>query len=341
MRLDKYLKDKLFLIFIFVINYFLLLLIFLTFKISISLIVLFSILFILMGIVIVFYDYFRKKSFYDELINNLNELDQKFLVLETTKMPDFYDGKLLYQTLYDANKSMLEYINDYSNSISDFKDYIEMWIHEVKIPISSLILLCHNNKDVLDNKYMKQVRKLDNYIDQVLYYVRSNYTEEDFIFKEVRFEKLISSVALKNKDDLLENKIDLIVNLKNISIYTDPKWLEFILNQIINNSIKYRDTSNGKSPFIKICVLDNSSFVSLIISDNGIGIPRKDLGKVFNKSFTGDNGRKLSKSTGMGLYIAKKLCNKLGHRIEIDSEVKGGTTVKISIGKHEFLKFDN
>ena len=107
MRLDKYLKDKLFLIFIFVINYFLLLLIFLTFKISISLIVLFSILFILMGIVIVFYDYFRKKSFYDELINNLNELDQKFLVLETTKMPDFYDGELLYQTLYDANKSML------------------------------------------------------------------------------------------------------------------------------------------------------------------------------------------------------------------------------------------
>lgn len=340
MKLNEYLKDKLIIIITLLINYLLFLLIFISFKISIYLITLFSIIFILMCFIIIFTGYFRKKKFYDEFINNLNELDKKFLILETTKIPNFYEGQILYKTLYDANKSMLEYVNDYSNNINDFKDYIEMWIHEVKIPISSLTLMCHNNKEKLDKKYIGQIRKLDNYIDQVLYYVRSNYTEQDFIFKKTKLEKIISNVALKNKDDLLENDIDLNVNLIKINVYTDPKWLEFILNQIINNSIKYKDMSDKKS-VINIYAVDNPNYISLFINDNGIGIAKSDIDKVFNKSFTGKNGRIRSKSTGMGLYIAKKLCTKLGHKIEIFSQECTGTTVKISIGKHEFYKFDD
>ena len=254
-------------------------------------------------------------------------------------MPNFYDGQLLYQTLYEANKSMIEYVNTYSDSIDDFKDYIEMWIHEVKIPISSLVLLCHNNKDILDKKYIAQVRRLDNYIDQVLYYVRSNYTEADFIFREAKLEKIIGDIALKNKDDLLENDIDFDVDLKGLSVYTDSKWLEFIINQVINNSIKYKDSS--RQSFIKIYASDDDNYIILSIEDNGIGIPMGDLGRIFNKSFTGENGRVGSKSTGMGLYIAKKLCNRLGHKIEAESIQGEGTTIKIFIGKHEFYKFNN
>ncbi len=339
MKLDKYLKDKAFVITVLTINYFLLVLIFYSFKISIYLIILFSILFIGMSLIIVFFDYFRKRKFYDSFINNLAKLDKKFLILETEKMPNFYDGQLLYQTLYEANKSMIEYVNTYSDSIDDFKDYIEMWIHEVKIPISSLVLLCHNNKDILDKKYIAQVRRLDNYIDQVLYYVRSNYTEADFIFRETKLEKIIGDIALKNKDDLLENDIDFDVDLKGLSVYTDSKWLEFIINQVINNSIKYKDSS--RQSFIKIYVSDDDNYIILSIEDNGIGIPKGDLGRIFNKSFTGENGRVGSKSTGMGLYIAKKLCNRLGHKIEAESIQGEGTTIKIFIGKHEFYKFNN
>ena len=339
MKLDKYLKDKAFVITVLTINYFLLVLIFYSFKISIYLIILFSILFIGMSLIIILFDYFRKKEFYDSFINNLAKLDKKFLILETEKMPNFYDGQLLYQTLYEANKSMIEYVNTYSDSIDDFKDYIEMWIHEVKIPISSLVLLCHNNRDILDRKYIAQVRRLDNYIDQVLYYVRSNYTEADFIFREAKLEKIISDIALKNKDDLLENNIDFDVDLKGLSVYTDSKWLEFIINQVINNSIKYKDSS--RQSFIKIYVSDDDNYIVLSIEDNGIGIPSGDLSRIFNKSFTGENGRVGSKSTGMGLYIAKKLCNRLGHKIEAESIQGEGTTIKIFIGKHEFYKFNN
>lgn len=339
MRLDKYLKDKAFVITVLTINYFLLVLIFYSFKISIYLIILFSILFIGMSLIIILFDYFRKREFYNNFINNLAKLDKKFLILETEKMPNFYDGQLLYQTLYEANKSMIEYVNTYSDSIDDFKDYIEMWIHEVKIPISSLVLLCHNNKDILDKKYIAQVRRLDNYIDQVLYYVRSNYTEADFIFREAKLEKIISDIALRNKDDLLENDIDFDVDLKGLSVYTDSKWLEFIINQVINNSIKYKDSS--RQSFIKIYASDDDNYIILSIEDNGIGIPKGDLSRIFNKSFTGENGRVGSKSTGMGLYIAKKLCNRLGHKIEAESIQGEGTTIKIFIGKHEFYKFNN
>ena len=194
-----------------------------------------------------------------------------------------------------------------------------------------------HNDNKIDKKYLEQIRRLDNYIDQVLYYVRSNYTEQDFVFKEMSLEKLISNVALKNKDDLLENKIDLYVDVKDITVSTDPKWLEFILNQIINNSIKYKNTKI-KNSYIKIDVHEAKDTIKLSITDNGIGILEKDLSKVFNKSFTGENGRLRTKSTGMGLYIAKKLCTKLGHKIEITSEVNKMTTVTITFGKNNFYK---
>ena len=235
--------------------------------------------------------------------------------------------------MYDINKSMIENVSSYINSTKDFKDYIEMWIHEVKIPISSLILMTHNHKSQVPKEYIEEIKRLDNYIDQILYYVRSNYTSEDFIFKKVKLEKIISSVALKNKDDLLENKIDLIVDIKNTEVYIDTKWLEFILNQIINNSIKYKkDVPNS---YIQINATEDNNQITLFIKDNGIGIPKSDIPNVFKKSFTGTNGRDKIKSTGMGLYIAKKLCTKLGHKIEIESEEKEYTIVKIIFGKNK------
>lgn len=336
MKLKNYLLDNLLIIFLLLFNELSIITLLLIFKIQKPLIIIITFLFTLMSIVIILYPYFRKKSFYNELLNNLKELDQKYLILETLPQASFYEGKLLSEILYEVDKSMFENISKYKENTDDFKDYLEMWIHEAKIPISSLTLMLHNDNKI-DKKYLEQIKRLDNYIDQVLYYVRSNYTEQDFVFKEMSLEKLISNVALKNKDDLLENKIDLYVDVKDITVSTDPKWLEFILNQIINNSIKYKNTKI-KNSYIKIEAHEAKDTIKLSITDNGIGILEKDLSKVFNKSFTGENGRLRIKSTGMGLYIAKKLCTKLGHKIEITSEVNKMTTVTITFGKNNFYK---
>ena len=334
MKLIKYLKDLVYSIIIFIISYLIVLLMLLVFKTSISLIISVSFIIIMSFISIILINYYRKKKFYDEFINNLNKLDKKYLILETLNKPEFYEGNILYNSLYDINKSMLEEVNDYSSNINDFKEYVEMWIHEVKIPISSLVLMCHNNSNI-DKKFLKQIKKLNSYIDQVLYYVRSNYTEEDFLIKKVSLDKIVSNVLLNNKDDILENNIELDINIKNIEVYTDSKWLEFIINQIINNCIKYKKKDNS---IIRITGTSLNNKVVLSIWDNGIGIQKSDLPKVFNKSFTGNNGRGSTKSTGMGLYITKKLCDKLGHKIEIDS-IKGKyTNINIIFGKNDFYK---
>ena len=281
---------------------------------------------------------YGKYLFY-QLIKPLpkEELDKKYLILEMMSRPSFYEGKILYDTIYETDKSMIENVNEYLSNIEDFKDYIEMWIHEVKIPISSLVLMSHNHKE-LNNTYINEVKKLNDYVDQVLYYVRSNYAENDYIIKENNLDKIIKDVILKNKDELLLNNINIETNIKENKVLTDSKWLEFILNQIINNSIKYKKDNDS---IIKIESLKENDKTILSIYDNGIGINKKDIKNVFKKSFTGENGRNLSKSTGMGLYIAKRLCDKLGHKILIESEKNEYTIVKIIFGNNDYYKIDN
>ena len=334
MKLIKYLKDLIYTIIIFIISYLIIVLMLLVFKTNISLIIALSLILIMSFVFVILINYFRKKKFYDEFINNVSKLDKKYLVLETLNRPEFYEGNILYDNLYDINKSMIEEIQFYSSNINDFKEYVEMWIHEVKIPISSLVLMCHNDSKI-DKKYIKQVKRLNDCIDQVLYYVRSNYTQEDFLIKKVNLEKIVSNVLLNNKDDILENNINLDINIHNIEVFSDFKWLEFIIQQIINNCIKYKSKNNS---IIKITCEDLKDETILSIWDNGIGISKSDLPKVFNKSFTGANGRTSSKSTGMGLYIVHKLCDKLGHKIEISSIKDEYTEVKIIFGKNNLYK---
>ena len=339
MKITNYLKDKFLPIFIYIINILIITMLLIAFKSNESLILVFITFQIILGLTLLLMDYFKKRSFYKMIQSKLINLDKKYLVLEMLERPKTSEEELIYQILYEINKCYIEKLKDYKLSLTNFKEYIELWIHEVKIPISSLVLMTHNSKETLPKKYTTQINRLDNYIDQVLYYVRSNTSEEDFFIKEVSLQKIINSVALKNKDDLLENNIEFIVKTSNEKVLTDEKWLEFILNQIINNSIKYK--RNIKGPKIELKVEAATQQVILTITDNGIGIPKNDLPKVFNKSFTGTNGRTTTKSTGLGLYIAKNLLKKLGHKIEIESEVNKYTKVTITFSKNNYYKIEN
>lgn len=334
MSFFKYLKDKLFLILLFLFSYLIILLMLLAFKVDYSLVLAITFVMFLFIVTVILIDYFRKKSFYDFLINNTKNLDKKYLVLETFYKPSFYEGKILYEVLYDINKSMIENVKSYSEQTNDFKEYVEMWIHEIKIPISSLVLEIHNNKNKINKTMLKKINKIDELTEQILYYVRTDTSEKDYLIKQSNLNKIISEVALKNKDYLLENEIEFICNNLNYNVLTDSKWLVFILNQIINNSIKYK--RNIKNSYIKIYATDNKDNIELIIEDNGIGILESDIPRVFEKSFTGYNGRIRHKSTGMGLFIAKNLCNKLGHKISIESVQNKYTKVIITFYKNEY-----
>ena len=336
MRLSEYLKRNVLNVLLFIFIFFVINSILIAFKTS-SQAILGVDISLLVGVVFfISYDYGRRKKFYDIFLKNLEHLDKKYLIIEMMDCPNFYDGKILYDSLYEINKSMNEKVKEYTMNLNDFKEYIEMWIHEVKLPLSSINLMAHNHKEISNKKVIEQLKRLDDDVEQVLYYVRSENAEKDYLIKEVNLNKVVSNVALRNKDILLENKIDLMVDLKNIKILTDSKWLEFIINQIISNSIKY--IRKNTAPYIKISIEETKDNTILKIYDSGIGISKKDIPKVFDKTFTGSNGRMVRTSTGMGLYIAKNLCNKLGHQITIDSIENEYTEVKIIFVKNNFFE---
>ena len=327
MKFKIYLKDKLYSIIFCLLSFVIIILILLAFKCDKSLIISITIILFVTYFLLIIIDYLRKQKFYTELLSNIENLDKAYLVLETLEYPTFYEGKLLCQALYEINKSMNERIKIEEEQLLDNKEYIEMWIHEVKRPLASLVLTLNNHKEILDSKTKNILKKLEDYVDQVLYYTRSENSEKDYFIKEINLSKVIKNVGIKNMDDLLYNKI-------NFNVDNDSKWLEFILNQIINNSIKYKkDIENS---FINIYVQDKKEVTILIIEDNGIGIPMSDIKQVFDKTFTGTNGREKSSSTGMGLYIAKNLCRKLGHKIEIESKVNEYTKVFITFAKNKY-----
>ena len=335
MKFSKYLKNNYLIILLFIVIIAIIDLMLISFKTNNQAIVGVTVTGVLGFILYLIYDFYRRKKFYDKFINDLDLLDKKYLITEMIEKPNFYEGEILYDTLYEIDKSMAEKIKEYSLNIQDFKEYIEMWIHEVKLPLSSINLMIHNNKELSDKKIVEQLKRIDDDVEQVLYYVRSENAEKDYLIKETELNKVIGNVAMKNKDILLENKIDFIVDVDDRKVLTDSKWLEFIVNQIVSNSIKY--IRNGVEHFIKITTEENNQNTILKIYDNGIGIEKSDITKVFDKTFTGNNGRKIETSTGMGLYIAKQLCKKLGHKIAIDSKENEFTEVSILFNKDDFL----
>ena len=336
MKLSKYLKTNYLIILLFIVIIAIIDLMLISFKTNSQAVIGVSVTAIVGFILFIIYDFCRRKKFYDKFLNDLDLLDQKYLITEMLEKPNFYEGQILYDAIYEIDKSMAEKIKEYSLSIADFKEYIEMWIHEVKLPLASLNLIVHNHKELSDKKITEQLKRLDDDIEQVLYYVRSENAEKDYLIKETELNKVISNVAMKNKDILLENNINFEVDVENKKVLTDSKWLEFIVNQIVSNSIKY--TRNNVEHLIKITSEENNKCTILKIYDNGIGISKSDVPKVFDKTFTGSNGRKIETSTGMGLYIAKQLCNKLGHKITIDSKENEYTVVSILFNKDDFLK---
>lgn len=271
-------------------------------------------------------EFIKCKSYYNEINSILQSLDRKYLLPELIKETNFIHGEKINHILKEVSRDMHENIKYYKDMQMDYREYIETWIHEIKTPIASTKLVIANNENEVTNKIDFQLDRIERFVDQVLYYSRSNNVSKDYIIKKINLDDLVRNVVKKNYRDFIYKKIK--VDIKDISefIYSDGKWVEFILNQIIGNSIKY---SANRNPIIIIDSVKTTNSVLLTISDNGVGIVDKDINRVFEKGFTGENGRIFGKSTGIGLYLWEKLCFKLGLKISIKSEINKGTKVTL------------
>jgi hypothetical protein len=277
-------------------------------------------------------EYKKKKSFYSELEANL---DEKYLISEIINTPNFIEGKILKKTIQEIGRSMLENVNSYKQLQEDYKEYIELWIHEIKIPIATSKLIIENNKNNITKSIDEELDEIANYIEQALFYARSNTANKDYVVTKSNLKEIVNSAILKNKTALLSNKISIEIHDLEQEVFTDSKWSTFVVNQIIQNSIKYSKAKNKK---IEIYAISKNDNVVLYIKDNGIGIKKGEITRVFEKGFTGENGRIINKkSTGIGLYLCKKLCDKLGLGIKLNSEKDIGTEVRIIFPKSSYI----
>lgn len=332
MKFVEFVKDRWFEI---ALHFFLFILIFLlcnVFKVPTQLLVAICFLFFVFGSFLLLFSFYRKRSFYQNFINLLESLDQKYLIGEMIKKPNFLEGKILYDAIYEIDKSMNEKLNSYKFHIDDFKEYVELWVHEIKVPISSCLLSIHNHASS-SKRTIEEISRIEDYVEQILYYVRGEMLEKDYLIRECSLKQIVKSVVQKNKNRLLDKHISIEVDLDEKKVRTDSKWLLFILHQIINNSIQYVSNQNGK---IRIFIRQKKDTIILCIWDNGIGINKSDLPRIFEKGFTGQNGRNYASSTGMGLYLCKQLIQKMGHSIEVESKQQEFTCVSILFHETDF-----
>lgn len=281
-----------------------------------------------------FFQYKNRKEFYNEISKSIDNLDKKYLISEVIDKPVYLEAEPYYYLLKKASKSMREEINSIKNERKEYKEYIEQWIHEVKTPISSIKLIEENNKTSVSRLVLQELENLDRYVEQALFYARSEEVEKDYLIKEMSLENCINRVIIKNKQIFILNNIDVEIENVDKNVYCDDKWLGFIINQIVVNASKYR---NPENPKVKIYTEDIKNGIQLIIEDNGLGISQSELNRVFEKGFTGSKGRLNNKSTGIGLYLCKKLCEKLGLIIDIESKENLYTKVIIVFPKGNFV----
>lgn len=279
-------------------------------------------------------EYFRQKKKAKKIISLVDNVSEKYLISEIIKEPLEMENKAYYYALKQACKSMNDRIGELEKENTEYQEYVESFVHEIKTPISALSLALENNNDF---RLKQEVDKINQLVEQMLYYARSENTEKDYFVKEIQLAEIIHSVILKYRHYMLNKKITLNVHDLDYIVITDEKWLVFIISQIIQNSIKYLDKDKKE---IEVWGENSNNYINLIIKDNGCGIKESDLVRIFEKGFTGTN-RKKGYSTGIGLYLTKKLCDKLGLKLQIQSKEKEFTKLTITFPKSGLHKIEN
>ena len=270
-------------------------------------------------------DYRRWRKYFQHIDNLMKDLDKKYLLCELLEQGDVQEEKRFKEILYDMEVSMNERVSRYRRDSKDYKEFVETWVHEIKLPIATMKMILANHREQ-DLGLEEELGRLEGYVEQALFYARSNDVEKDYLINEVNLENTVKEVILKRRKALRNMRAGIELQDLNQTIYSDSKWLEFILGQIVDNSIKYGE--DGKLR-LEISSEKEDNAVLLNIKDNGCGIKESEVGRVFDKGFTGSNGRTGKNSTGIGLYLCKKLCDRLEHSIRIESQEREGTMVTL------------
>ncbi|EGD46768.1 integral membrane sensor signal transduction histidine kinase [Ruminiclostridium papyrosolvens DSM 2782] len=275
------------------------------------------------------YGFLREKRKY----GNLRKcLDSNSSVDYYLPEDDSYYSELVRDIVSQKTSENLELVNVYKNELDELNNYITRWVHEIKLPISVAELMLENSYDSdieFSRKFKAELERIKFLVNQVLYAGRASHYQEDHTATQFSLKKAVGEAIKINAYFLMAKNIEIVTGNLDFAVTTDEKWLVYILEQILNNASKYVQ-QDGK---VEIFAQETHKTVVLHIKDSGMGIPPSDISRIFDKGFTGKNGRKTSKSTGMGLYYSKKISARLGIGLTANSIEGEYTEFQLSISK--------
>ena len=291
------------------------------------------IVFLLVFLTVNMFDFFQQRARLLELKSILDGLDRKYLFTECVPQPKGLFERRLFDLTRLAGRDMTGAVSDAQASQREYREYVERWVHEIKAPLTAARLICRELDGDTRRKLTAELSQIEAHVERALFYARAENPEQDCLFRQIELEKIAAQAIESHRSLLIQNGIRVETENINCAIYTDEKWAVFILGQLLQNAARYR----GSEPVITLSAKLLGRQAQLIVHDNGIGIPAHELPRVFERGFTGSNGRIRGGSTGIGLYLCRKLAVFLELELRMDSQEGAGTTVTLTFPAKENL----
>ena len=276
--------------------------------------------------VFIFFDYKKELKKHNRLVEIRKYTENLLDFLPHIETVDDEDYQQIIRLMDDEQRQRTTEMNI---KYSDMTDYYTAWVHQIKTPISSIKLTLQNSDAEYSGIVAEDLFRIEQYVEMVLMFLRLDSEYTDYVIQEYNLDEIIKGAVKKFAGQFIRRKIHLAYEPFGITAVTDEKWLSFVIEQVISNALKY--TPEGE---ISIYL---ESPKTLCIKDTGIGIAPEDIQRIFEKGFTGCNGRTDKKASGIGLYLCKRICTNLGHTISALSSGKNGTVIKINLDKKKLF----
>lgn len=289
-------------------------------------------------------DYQRKHPFFSSLEACANDIEHPLWITEMVDEPTYLEGRIVHDALRAVAKAANDDVAECRRQTSDYREYVETWVHEAKSPLAAAHLMLENLEQsapaneigeamlIKTDALGEELDRVEGYIEQALFFARSESLDRDYLVRPCNLQKLVGDACRANARVLIGAHVaPYRVGLEQ-TVFTDEKWMAFILGQLIQNSAKYARAEGAELVFTsKLCDEGLASErVELEVRDNGCGVAEADLARVFDRGFTGENGRTGKRATGIGLYLVKRLCDKMGLSVRVSS--RAGEFFAVTIG---------
>ena len=282
-------------------------------------------------------DYLRRRPFYTDLATSASEVEHPLWIAEMVDCPDFAEGAITYHALRAISKAANDDVAAYRRQAADYREYIETWVHEAKSPLAAAHLMLENLVESVPatdaaEPVLAKADALEEELDRV----------ETYIEQALFFARLVTSAIKANARAMIAAHVAPLRRNLDLMVFTDDKWMAFILGQLIQNSVKYAREEGAAMEFSGRVVGAGTAdeAIELTVRDNGCGVPAADLPRVFEKGFTGQNGRTGKRSTGIGLYLVRRLCDKMGIGVAADSVEGEGFSVRLTFPSNKMHYFE-